>query len=312
MKQPVRDASTEFRPAACSAPGWDSLENRRTALAILLLIIAGGLVLRTYGLYGRSMWFDESVSWRTIQFPFAEMIDRTARDIHAPLFYVLLRLWDTLFGESIVSLRTFSLAFSALAMLGVYLFTVEAMAMGRSPGDGGAGALLRSMDRPGSDRALRREPLSGPLRLGNPHVQPGDRAGHVFQLAAAAGPHRAAATRFALAALYARGAWLCLHALQCADSRSSRRRYLHWAIFCMACDATSWRRSRTSVSAGSPWHTRAWRRAGPPGSRCSWSKGGAWPEVGIIMFHSPSRTYPPCATRCSFIRRRTGRRRLTH
>ncbi len=144
MKQPVRDASTEFRPAACSAPGWDWLENRRTALAILLLIIAGGLVLRTYGLYGRSMWFDESVSWRTIQFPFAEMIDRTARDIHAPLFYVLLRLWDTLFGESIVSLRTFSLAFSALAMLGVYLFTVEAMAMGRSPGDGGAGSASRA------------------------------------------------------------------------------------------------------------------------------------------------------------------------
>ncbi len=140
MKQPVRDCTKECRPAACSAPGWDSLENRRTALAILLLIIAGGLVLRTYGLYGRSMWFDESVSWRTIQFPFAEMIDRTARDIHAPLFYVLLRLWDTLFGESIVSLRTFSLAFSALAMLGVYLFTVEAMAMGRSPGDGGAGS----------------------------------------------------------------------------------------------------------------------------------------------------------------------------
>ena len=217
MKQPVRDASTEFRPAACSAPGWDSLENRRTALAILLLIIAGGLVLRTYGLYGRSMWFDESVSWRTIQFPFAEMIDRTVRDIHAPLFYVLLRLWDTLFGESIVSLRTFSLAFSALAMLGVYLFTVEAMAMGRSPGDGGAGSASRARWIGLVATALFAVSLfqvryAWEIRMYSLGTALAMFSSWLLLRALTA----QAATRFALAALYARGAWLCLHALQCA------------------------------------------------------------------------------------------------
>ena len=107
--------------------GGSLLENRRTALVLLALVIAGGLLLRTYGLYGRSMWFDELMSWRTICFSFAEMIESTARNCHAPLFFVLLQAWMALFGESLVALRSFSLAFSAPAMLGVYLFTVEAM-----------------------------------------------------------------------------------------------------------------------------------------------------------------------------------------
>jgi len=108
-------------------PPWDSLENTRATSVILMLVIVGGLALRTYGLYERSMWFDESISWRMVEFPFTEMIERTARDIHVPLFFVLLRGWTRIFGESIVALRNFSLAFSALAMLGVYLFTVAAM-----------------------------------------------------------------------------------------------------------------------------------------------------------------------------------------
>ncbi len=117
----------ECQSVPCPAPGWDSLQNGRTAAAILWLIIAGGVALRIYGLFGRSMWFDESASWRMIQFPLGEMIERTARDNHVPLFFLLLRLWIALVGESLIALRTFSVAFSALAMLGVYLFTIEAM-----------------------------------------------------------------------------------------------------------------------------------------------------------------------------------------
>jgi hypothetical protein len=123
-------------PVDCSPPAarraglpWDSLENRRTVAAILAMIVVGGVVLRMYGMYGRSMWFDESISWRIIQFPLGEIIQRIALDIHVPLFFLLLRAWAAVFGESIIALRSFSLAFSAVAMLGVYLLTVEAMAM---------------------------------------------------------------------------------------------------------------------------------------------------------------------------------------
>ena len=40
-----------------------------STLLALAIIVAGGVALRMYGLYGRSMWFDEGFSWRTIRFP---------------------------------------------------------------------------------------------------------------------------------------------------------------------------------------------------------------------------------------------------
>ncbi|MGA2254544.1 MAG: hypothetical protein ABSG53_07785 [Thermoguttaceae bacterium] len=130
MEEPVHHSSNESTSGPRTALAWDSLENGQTVAVILAIILVAGVALRTYGLYGRSMWFDESQSWRVAQSPFAEMIARTCRDNHPPLFYVLLRAWMALFGESLFSLRNFSLAFSAMAMLGVYLFTVEAMRLG--------------------------------------------------------------------------------------------------------------------------------------------------------------------------------------
>ncbi|MGO8750282.1 MAG: glycosyltransferase family 39 protein [Thermoguttaceae bacterium] len=118
--------------AACTAApvqqrGQGALSASRALLA-LAIIVAGGVGLRMYGLYGRSMWFDEGFSWRTIQFPFLEMIERTGRDNHPPLYYILLRLWTAAFGESLVALRSMNLAVSALAMAGIYLCAVEAFA----------------------------------------------------------------------------------------------------------------------------------------------------------------------------------------
>jgi hypothetical protein len=74
------------------------------------------------------------------------MITRVAHDNYVPLFFALLRLWTAALGESIIALRSFSLVFSAAAMVGVYLFTVEAMAMGREQGAGG-----REQGAPGAD-----------------------------------------------------------------------------------------------------------------------------------------------------------------
>ena len=101
---------------------------RRRALLALAIIVSGGVGLRMYGLYGRSMWFDEGFSWRTIQFPVSEMIERTGRDNHPPLYYILLKLWTAAFGESLVALRSMNLVVSAVAMAGIYLWAVEAFA----------------------------------------------------------------------------------------------------------------------------------------------------------------------------------------
>ena len=92
----------------------------------LAAVIAAGVGLRMYGLYGRSIWFDEAFSRRTIQFALPELVERTGHDIHVPFYYIALKSWAAVFGESLVSLRSMNLPFSALAMLGLYLWASEA------------------------------------------------------------------------------------------------------------------------------------------------------------------------------------------
>ena len=112
-----------------AGPTWGArCAQREARLLALAIIVAGGVALRMYGLYGRSMWFDEGFSWRTIQFPVSEMIERIGRDNHPPLYFILLKLWTAAFGESLVALRSMNLAVSALAMAGIYLWAVEAFA----------------------------------------------------------------------------------------------------------------------------------------------------------------------------------------
>ncbi len=96
-------------------------------IAIQLAIIAlVGLILRCYQLGARSVWFDEAFCWRLIQFPFLEMIQRVGGDNHPPLYFVLLRGWATVFGESPISLRSLSVLFGMLTIVGTYMLAVEA------------------------------------------------------------------------------------------------------------------------------------------------------------------------------------------
>ena len=124
---PVRAPVAACAAAPVQQGGQGALSASRALLA-LAIIVVGGVSLRMYGLYGRSMWFDEGFSWRTVQFPFLEMIERIGRDNHPPLYFILLKLWTAAFGESLVALRSMNLAVSALAMVGIYLWAVEAFA----------------------------------------------------------------------------------------------------------------------------------------------------------------------------------------
>lgn len=100
--------------------------SRQAALWILILTILVGVGLRSYELTARSLWFDEAFSWRLIQFPFEEMINRAAADVHPPLYYILLRGWGTVFGTSLQSLRSFSVTLAAGTILAAYNFAAYA------------------------------------------------------------------------------------------------------------------------------------------------------------------------------------------
>ncbi len=60
------------------------------------------------GIWNPNLWFDECYTVGLLQRPFAEMVRAAAADVHPLLYYLMLRGWAALFGESLVALRLFS------------------------------------------------------------------------------------------------------------------------------------------------------------------------------------------------------------
>ena len=88
----------------------------RSPALILGLIMLLGLGLRLVQLDFQPLWWDEGYTvWFTAQ-PLAEMLARTAADIHPPLYYALLHGWTRLFGMQPISLRLFSVLLSLPAI----------------------------------------------------------------------------------------------------------------------------------------------------------------------------------------------------
>ncbi len=81
-----------------------------------LLLLLAGFAIRLYGLGGQSLWYDETVSAYLARQPVAELVAHTARDIHPPGYYLLLRGWSLLAGDSEFSLAFFSLIFGLLTI----------------------------------------------------------------------------------------------------------------------------------------------------------------------------------------------------
>nr|MBA3532304.1 glycosyltransferase family 39 protein [Ardenticatenales bacterium] len=80
------------------------------ALGLLLLI---ALFLRLYRIDGQSLWSDEGNSVAMAPRPIMDILQRTARDIHPPLYYMVLHGWVALVGRSEAAVRALS------ALLGV-------------------------------------------------------------------------------------------------------------------------------------------------------------------------------------------------
>src|SRR5438132_9535751 len=76
--------------------------------APLILVIAVALAVRCHTIGGAILTYDESSSWRITQYPTHELIHRTIRDAHPPLFYLTLKVWQTLWGSTPIALRSMS------------------------------------------------------------------------------------------------------------------------------------------------------------------------------------------------------------
>src|SRR6202044_3809352 len=93
---------------------------------LLSLLILAGLLLRLSHNLGISLWHDEAFSALMIRYPWNEMFYRLGLDVHPPMYYIALRLWHYVFGNSMWSLRGFSILFGVLTVPATYLFIKEA------------------------------------------------------------------------------------------------------------------------------------------------------------------------------------------
>ncbi|KPJ56191.1 hypothetical protein AMJ49_05470 [Parcubacteria bacterium DG_74_2] len=101
-----------------------NIDIKKIILLPFILIIAAGL--RIYNLTAISLWHDEAFSGLLMRYDLGEMLYRIGLDVHPPFYYLVLRIWDFVFGSSLFSLRMFSVFFSILIILAVYLFVKQA------------------------------------------------------------------------------------------------------------------------------------------------------------------------------------------
>jgi uncharacterized membrane protein len=84
------------------------------------------LAARVWGLTASCLWFDEIFSVHAAEHTFSEIYRFIAADlIHPPLFYLLLKGWIAVGGESLLWLRMLPVVLSALALVPFYFLCVE-------------------------------------------------------------------------------------------------------------------------------------------------------------------------------------------
>lgn len=96
-----------------------------TANLLLLAAMTLATAIRFVALDGTALSPDECFSWQLAQYPFREIGQRTALDVHPPLWYGLLRIWFALAGDSPWALRSFSVFWGVLGVLLVYGLCLE-------------------------------------------------------------------------------------------------------------------------------------------------------------------------------------------
>ncbi|QDT96526.1 glycosyltransferase family 39 protein [Gimesia aquarii] len=92
----------------------------------LIPITVIAVSLRMQNLSDVGYLFDESFSLQMVEFPLDEMWERIPEDISPPMFYLLLKSWIGLFGDTPFATRMLSVVLGTIVVLGVYLFAYEA------------------------------------------------------------------------------------------------------------------------------------------------------------------------------------------
>ena len=100
--------------------------SNKIGLIFLFFVCTVFIALRFWHLTDSCLWFDEIFSVHAAEMDFQNLFWFVAQDlIHPPLFYVLLKFWIAIGGESLFWLRFFPVFFSILALFPLVRFCRE-------------------------------------------------------------------------------------------------------------------------------------------------------------------------------------------
>lgn len=102
------------------------MKNKKTIFLFLIFLIL--LVITAYEisiLTDMALWHDEAFSGLLPQYNLKEMMYRIGLDVHPPLYYLLLKGWVMILGNTLFTLRLFSVFFAVLTVIVLYLFLKE-------------------------------------------------------------------------------------------------------------------------------------------------------------------------------------------
>jgi len=111
------------------SPTQASGMSRTVAFVSILLVGLVAISLRLYQINSHSFWLDEAYSWTmATKYSFSEILQRTANDFHPPLYFMILKCWIAVFGESEVAQRLLSVTCDMLTLQTLYLLCRDAFA----------------------------------------------------------------------------------------------------------------------------------------------------------------------------------------
>lgn len=88
---------------------------------VLVAIVATGVLLRAWHLGRYSLWYDEVFSVVAARSSWSGTFRQILIDrVHPPVFYICLKVWIALIGDSIVRLRLFSVLFSTVTFIPIW------------------------------------------------------------------------------------------------------------------------------------------------------------------------------------------------
>ena len=94
--------------------------NHKQERLVILVLFFFSLALRIFFIEQKNLWFDEIYSWHNTLISYYNIVIFTAGDIHPPLYYLTLKVWVSLFGSSVIALRSLSAITASAAIFYIY------------------------------------------------------------------------------------------------------------------------------------------------------------------------------------------------